>query len=423
MSWNHNSWDSQNWYQSQWKSDNNWDEDMSSASGACDWQQTKRLPQQVWSTSTPKKQKTENQYSKWDHIGSPTGHPPHVGSSVDKNLPPTFQSDSEYYDKNEIWGKKLPRKVLTTEWSKTHGLAGRDLTKVSLPELLYMGWQNHGLRYLGQGWFTGAVLTRNIRESVLVEKVLKQVRQKGIDIDAAALHVAKMSGHTINPNMTNAEKANLIDLLAQHVLAPLQTNKEVESEMMDLRRQLEEAQSTIGKLQAKQPTLPETDQEVQEHTPPPSPGSQPEKPTRKPAVLKAKSKANPEKKKRKRSAVRFSTSCSSSKHQAQVSSCQVQSGPSKDHPATVPDSIPGLITHDPTEAQKVLSKFPMSSYLPRFLQVDGQLTAEDQNQEPFTRVFQHSEQCPETNEQRRSTGTSRCRCQIRLHSTFGWANV
>ena len=194
-----------------------------------------------------------------------------MGSSVDKNLPPTFQSDSEFYDKNEIWGKKLPRKVMTTERSKSHGLAGRDLTKVSLPELLYVGWQNHGLRYLGQGWFTGAVLTRNIRESVLVEKVLKQVRQKGIDIDGAALHVAKTSGHAVGPNMTNAEKANLIDLLAQHILAPLQTNKEVESEMLDLRRQLEEAQITIGKLQSKQPPLPELHQDEKDDEPTPAP--------------------------------------------------------------------------------------------------------------------------------------------------------
>ena len=161
MSWNYNSWD-QNWRQSQWKSDDQWNEDRSNASSAWDWQQPKRQSEADWSTSTPKKSRTENYQSKWDHIGSPTGYPPHVGSSVDKNLPPTFQSDSEFYDKNEIWGKKLPRKVMTTEWSKSHGLAGRDLTKVSLPELLYMGWQNHGLRCLGQGWFTGAVLTRNI---------------------------------------------------------------------------------------------------------------------------------------------------------------------------------------------------------------------------------------------------------------------
>ena len=114
MSWNYNSWD-QNWRQSQWKSDDQWNEDKSNASSAWDWQQPKRQSEADWLTSTPKKSRTENYQSKWDHIGSPTGYPPHVGSSVDKNLPPTFQSDSEFYDKNEIWGKKLPRKVMATE--------------------------------------------------------------------------------------------------------------------------------------------------------------------------------------------------------------------------------------------------------------------------------------------------------------------
>ena len=182
-------------------------------------------------------------------LGSPAGFQISRDSSVDKNLPPTSTPDEDHYDKNEIWGKKLPRKVLTTQWSRTNGLAGRDLLKVTLPELLYMGWQNHGLRYLGQGWFTGAALTRNIRESVLVEKILKHVRQKGIDIDAAAFNAAQAAGHQVSPNMTNAERANLIDIMAQQILGTLQANKEVENQMMDLRRQLEEAQQKLAQVQ------------------------------------------------------------------------------------------------------------------------------------------------------------------------------
>jgi len=52
MSWNYNSWD-QNWRQSQWKSDDQWNEDKSNASSAWDWQQPKRLSEADWSTSTP----------------------------------------------------------------------------------------------------------------------------------------------------------------------------------------------------------------------------------------------------------------------------------------------------------------------------------------------------------------------------------
>ena len=92
----------------------------------------------------------------------------------------------------------------------------------------------------------------------------------------------------MGPNMTNAEKANLIDLLAQHILAPLQTNKEVESEMLDLRRQLEEAQITIGKLQSKQAPLPEPHQDEKDDEPTPAPARKSQRPTDKTAAAKAK---------------------------------------------------------------------------------------------------------------------------------------
>ena len=275
MSWSDESW-SQPWCQANSRQgqshDQYWSSDWSSnqSSSAWGWQKNKRQVEQEWVQSTPKKQKSYQEDPKWDHLGSPTGFQLSRDSSVDKNLPPTFTPDEDHYDKNEIWGKKLPRKVLTAQWSRTNGLARRDLLKVTLPELLYMGWQNHGLRYLGQGWFTGAALTRNIRESVLVEKILKHVRQKGIDIDAAAFNAAQTAGHQVSPNMTNAERANLIDIMAQQILAPLQTNKEVENQMTDLRRQLEEAQQKLAQVQRGQgPTLPA--QEDQEEDNPESP--------------------------------------------------------------------------------------------------------------------------------------------------------
>eukprot|EP00434_Breviolum_minutum_P044542 symbB.v1.2.039793.t1/scaffold6788.1/size15540/2 len=170
-------------------------------------------------------------------------------------------------------------------------------------------------------------------------------RQKGIDIDGAALHVAKMSGHTVGPNMTNAEKANLIDLLAQHILAPLQTNKEVESEMLDLRRQLEEAQITIGKLQSKQAPLPEPHQDEKDDEPTPAPARKSQRPTDKTAAAKAK--VDPPKGDQKAAA-------------------KFKADPSKEsHSTAVPDSIQGLITHVPTESQKVLGKFPLSTSTPQ----------------------------------------------------------
>ena len=151
MSWSDESWSQPscqaNSHQHQ-SHDQYWSSDWSSnqSSSAWGWQKNKRQAEQEWVQSTPKKQKPHHEDPKWDHLGSPTGFQVSRDSSVDKNLPPTFTPDEDHYDKNEIWGKKLPHKVLTTQWSRTNGLAGRDLLKVTLPELLCMGWQNHGLR-------------------------------------------------------------------------------------------------------------------------------------------------------------------------------------------------------------------------------------------------------------------------------------
>ena len=172
--------------------------------------------------------------------------------------------------------------------------------------------------------------------------------------------MAKTSGHTVGPNMTNAEKANLIDLLAQHILAPLQTNKEVESEMLDFRRQLEEAQVTIGKLQSKQAPLPEPHQDEKDNEPTPAPARKSQRPTDKTAAAKAK--VDPPK-------------------GDQTAAAKFKADPSKEaHSTAVPDSIQGLITHVPTESQKVLGKFPLSTSTPaRILQVAGQFAFEVQN--------------------------------------------
>ena len=352
MIWSDESW-SQPWSQAnshQHQShDQYWSSDWSSnqSSSAWGWQKNKRQAEQDWVQSTPKKQKPHQEDPKWDQLGSPTGFQCSRDSSVDKNLPPTFTPDEDHYDKHEIWGKKLPRKVLTTQWSRTNGLAGRDLLKVTLPELLYMGWQNHGLRYLGQGWFTGAALTRNIRESVLVEKILKHVRQKGIDIDAAALNAAQTAGHQVSPNMTNAERANLIDIMAQQILAPLQTNKEVENQMTDLRRQLEEAQQKLAQVQRGQgPTLPA--QEDQEEDNPKSPLADS-------SVRKSTNEDKPPGGKKPPKEKMTKTQAAKSK------------GKDNKLPpvATSPKTLAEILTHEPEETQKVLGKFPMNTATPQ----------------------------------------------------------
>lgn len=272
---------------------------------------------------TPKKPRTQDHHKDKDEakrreylMASPTGQQPGGSGHVNlTGLPNSFAPDSDHYDSKSVWGKKLSRKVVSTEWSKQHHLAGRDIVEVTLPELLYCGWQNQGLRYLSQGWFTGAVLTRNVRESVFVEKALKHIRQKGIDLDAAAKTMAQSNGKAVSSQLNNANKANLLDELAQSLISPLQTNREVSQEMADLRRQLEEAQQLLGqKMHSPKDTSTTGSPAKQGTRKQPSASQHPPLPA---------SSAN-------------------------TSSTQV------------PTDLSQLLAHEPTPDQKILSKFPIN---------------------------------------------------------------
>ena len=79
--------------------------------------------------------------------------------------------------------------------------------------------------------------------------MLKHVRAKGIDLDSAAKAQAVQRGANGGDNLTHADKAHLMDEMAQFIISPLQHNKDFEKEMSSLQRRSEEANRTIAQLQ------------------------------------------------------------------------------------------------------------------------------------------------------------------------------
>ena len=143
-------------------------------------------------------------WSNWDW-GSPTGALPvkkKLFSSPDKadkeraplpvlDIPQEFESDGKYLDKNKRFGKDFPRSVATSSWSVKNQLQGRDITSIALHEMCYLGIHNVSLRYLAHGYPTSIVLTRGVKESILGEKLMKEIRGLGTDIDALARMVVE----------------------------------------------------------------------------------------------------------------------------------------------------------------------------------------------------------------------------------------
>ena len=61
-------------------------------------------------------------------------------------------------------------------------------------DVLFKGIDNHGLRTLSQGRFTGVEITRSIKEAALIHELLHLIRgqgdRTGLDIDTLAFHLA-----------------------------------------------------------------------------------------------------------------------------------------------------------------------------------------------------------------------------------------
>ena len=151
-------------------------------------------------------------WSNWDW-GSPTGALPvkkKLFSSPEKSekekaplpvldIPQEFESDARYLDKNKRFGKDFPRTITTSSWSVKNQLQGREITSIALHEMCYLGIHNVSLRYLAHGFPTSIVLTRGVKESILGEKLMKEIRGLGTDIDVLSkLVVEKETGSSLD---------------------------------------------------------------------------------------------------------------------------------------------------------------------------------------------------------------------------------
>ena len=151
-------------------------------------------------------------WSNWDW-GSPTGALPAKRKLFDSpersakekaplpvvDIPQEFESDARFLDKQKRFGKDFPRTISTSSWSVKNQLQGREITSIALHEMCYLGIHNVSLRYLAHGFPTSIVLTRGVKESILGEKLMKEIRGLGMDIDALSkLVVEKETGSSLD---------------------------------------------------------------------------------------------------------------------------------------------------------------------------------------------------------------------------------
>ena len=184
------SWDQQNndqWWTGSWNNRNNsWHGGGSWSSG---WQSSKSA-----SPSTPPKKKPD-----LEELASPQRY-----SKQDYSFPSSFQQRPGYHDAHEVFGLKLPSKILPTAWASKHSFAGQDVPEVSLHEVCYKRLGNYHIRSFANGRYLNVMFARSIKESVFSQTVLTAVRESKLDLDQAAASFCQQHNITIDKSKSEA---------------------------------------------------------------------------------------------------------------------------------------------------------------------------------------------------------------------------
>ena len=240
-------------------------------SGAPWWPDKDRHTANTWAawhspTYEDKKDSNQQWHKSWNKTwdwGSPTGAAPRkkltyedspdprrghkshlpVRSKTEVEIPDEFDTDDKFVDKNKRCGKDFPRYISTSSWSLKHSFASRDVLDLRISEMCYLGVHNISLRYLAHGYPTSLIMTRGIKESILGEKLLKELRGLGMDLDVLAkLVVEQESGAPVDTS-TLELKTETLSRLASIMISKV--TKAVPAASMNLKR-VKELESEIN---------------------------------------------------------------------------------------------------------------------------------------------------------------------------------
>ena len=105
-----------------------------------------------------------------------------------------FNPDDDHYDTTRVAGYDLPKVITHTAFTRQLGIEGQDIARVPLLNFLHEQWNSWWLRHLAHGGEVRIVVAKSMPESVFAAGLLSQIRQRHLDLDALALHVATQEG-------------------------------------------------------------------------------------------------------------------------------------------------------------------------------------------------------------------------------------
>ena len=194
---------------------------------------------------TPPRRRDRSPLPRGEALWSPHGKDKH-----DIGVPATFKPDSTFYDSSLVFGRALPRRIVSTPWSQEVGLAGRDLASVALHEVAFRGWENFHLRALANGQWTSVLFAKSVRETQLVEGIMKGIRSRHLNPEVAAFNLWKdlhgalpVSRDDKNAAMNAMGESIVEDIEKHHVV---EVNSAQQAKILELYEQLAEAQRALA---------------------------------------------------------------------------------------------------------------------------------------------------------------------------------
>ena len=139
--------------------------------------------------------------------------------------PSSWKPDAGHLDSTEAHGLALGHRVAKTAWSSDEGLSGLQVERITLADVAFTGHKNWYFRHLSAGRFTSVEFTRSVKESLLVQAVLKAARMKDsngqqTDIDKLTQSFSPVSSPSKPADMYNAAAVKLFEYMKEST--PLQ---------------------------------------------------------------------------------------------------------------------------------------------------------------------------------------------------------
>ena len=173
--------------------------------------------------------------------------------------PTEFNPGDDHYDTTRVAGYDLPKVITHTAFTRQMGIEGQDIARVPLLHFMHEQWNSWWLRHLAHGGEVRIVVAKSMPESVFAAGLLSQIRQRHLDLDALALHVATQEGASTSTTKPAAMKlltSKIFDFLIS--LRPTTTADPASAAtILQLQQQLADAHNQLAQ-QASSPPLPPT---------------------------------------------------------------------------------------------------------------------------------------------------------------------